>query len=492
MKDNSTIKLKKEVLGLNRRNQEYVRPFNSKSAKIIADNKIYTKRVLKKDLIQTPEVYKLIRTKKQLEFLDWDSLPKSFVIKPNAGTGGNGIIVFYGKKKGKYEWIRPNGTTMTQRDIILHIEGILEGRFSMGSGNDIAIIEERIKTDPLLKQYSYKGVPDVRIICFNLVPVMAMLRLPTRRSNGTANLHSGAICTGIDIGTGITTYSMHMKPNSLISDTYEIIDSTLDLKENKSLSGIQIPQWNTLLEIALKCQKVTGLGYLGVDIALDTDKGPVVFEINARPGLGIQVANQAGLRWRLEKVKDVKIKSIKHGIRVAKSLFGGEVEESIEAISGRKVVNIIERIYVYDKKADRSKLEKYKDSKRELVKAYMDTGVLTSRIDSKLANRIGYLNDHKHFEKYGIPMKFESFKDAQDFIDKNEQEIITNTDIKRLAKIVENGEIKVRPVFDIPIKIEDKIKITEFISTEISDFSQLVIIGKSDLAGYLIDTSNTF
>ena len=208
----------KDILGLNRRNQEYVRPYNPPSAKKIADNKIITKKILSKEGIKTPEVYKLIRNKKQLEFLDWDSLPKSFVIKPNKGTGGNGIIVFYGKKTGEYSWIRPNEKIMTQRDIILHIENILEGRFSMGSKKDIAIIEERVKTDPLLKQYSYKGVPDIRIICFNGIPIMAMTRLPTKRSNGTANLHSGAICTGIDIGTGITTYSMHMNPNSIMSD----------------------------------------------------------------------------------------------------------------------------------------------------------------------------------------------------------------------------------------------------------------------------------
>ena len=486
------IKQNREILGLNRRNQEYVRPYNPPSSKTIADNKIYTKRLLKKELIQTPEVYKLIRTKKQLEFLDWESLPKSFVIKPNQGTGGNGILVFYGKKKGKWEWIRPNGTTMTKRDIILHIENILEGRFSMGAKNDIAIIEERIKTDSLLKQYSYRGVPDIRIICFNQVPVMAMLRLPTRRSNGTANLHSGAICTGIDIGTGITTYSMHMKPKSIFSDTYELIDSTLDLKENKALSGIQIPLWNELLEIALKCQKVSKLGYIGVDIALDAEKGPVVFEINARPGLGIQVANQAGLRWRLEKIKDVKIKSIKHGIRVAKNLFGGEIEESIEAISGRKVLNITEKVYIYDKSADISKLEKYKDTKREQVKAYMDTGVLTSRIDSKLANRIGYINAHKEFDRLNIPKRFDNFKDAQEYIDKYEKAICDSREIKRLAKIVEDGEIKVRPVFDIPIKISDKIKIAEFISTQSSDILYPIAIGRADLTGYLIDTTDTF
>ncbi len=485
-------RISKEVLGLNRRNQEYVRPYNPPSAKSIADNKILTKRILRKESIQTPEVYKLIRTKKQLEFLDWDSLPKSFVIKPNKGTGGSGIIVFYGKKKGETAWIRPNGQNMTQRDITLHIENILEGRFSMGSKNDIAIIEERIKTDPLLKQYSYKGVPDIRLICFNQVPVMAMLRLPTRRSNGTANLHSGAICTGIDIGTGITTYSMHMKSNTFMSDTYELIDSTMDLKENKQLSGVQIPNWNNLLEIALKCQRASGLGYIGVDIALDAEKGPVVFEINARPGLGIQVANQAGLRWRLEKVKDLKIKGIKHGIRVAKNLFGGEVEESIEAISGRKVLNITERISLYHKGTDVSDKRKLKDAKRENVKAFMDTGILTSRIESKLLSRMGYLNTIKELRALNIPDRFENFKEAQDFIDRNEKDILKDENIKRLAKVIEDGKIRVRPVFEVAVRLSDSIKVTEFILTETEENIYPVIIGRAVLSGYLIDTSNTF
>jgi alpha-L-glutamate ligase-like protein len=481
----------KDILGLNRRNQEYVRPYNPPSAKKIADNKIITKKILSKEGINSPEVYKLIRNKEQLEFLDWDSLPKSFVIKPNKGTGGNGIIVFYGKKTGEYSWIRPNERIMSQRDIILHIENILEGRFSMGSKKDTAIIEERVKTDPLLKQYSYKGVPDIRIICFNGIPIMAMTRLPTKRSNGTANLHSGAICTGIDIGTGITTYSMHMDPNSIMSDTYVLIEKTIDLKQNKILSGIQIPNWNDLLEIALKCQKASGLGYIGVDIALDKDKGPVVFEINARPGLGIQVANQAGLRWRLEKAKGLDVKSIKHGLRLGKNLFGGEVEESIESISGRKVVNIVEKINVYHKPAVSMKKRKQKIKvDKEITNTFMDTGVLTSRISSSLANRIGFRNATKYYKEIDLPKNFNTFKEAQEYIDSKGKDIVKHEDILRLAKVVEEGKINIRPVIEITVKISGEVKDIEVIITD--DIIYPLVVGRSELSGYLVDTTKTF
>jgi alpha-L-glutamate ligase-like protein len=476
-----------QILGLNRRNQEYVRPYNSPAAKRIADNKVKTKRILAKYGVKTPEVYKLIRGKKQLEFLDWDSLPKSFVIKPNQGTGGNGIIVFYGKKKGETAWIRPSGEIMTKRDIILHIENILEGRYSMGNRSDIAIIEERVNNHPFLKQFSYKGVPDIRVICFNNVPIMAMTRLPTKRSNGTANLHSGAICTGIDIATGITTYSMHNIDNkTLMSDTYEMIDSTLDLQENKTLSGIQIPFWEEILEIALKCQKASGLGYIGVDIALDRDKGPVVFELNARPGLGIQVANQAGLRWRLEKVKGLDIKSIKHGIRVAKNIFGGEIEESIEAISGRKVINIKEKILAYYKDTDFSK----KNIKKEAVTSFADTGVLTSRINYSLASRLGYLQAIKFFNGLEIPKNLNSFTEAEELIDKYSEKITNHPDIKRMAIVTEDDNINVRPVITVTVKISGQQRELDMIITK--NTITPVILGSKDLKGYLIDTSKTF
>lgn len=475
----------KKILGLNRRNQEYIRPYNPPSAKNIADNKILTKKVLAKEGIKTPEVYKVIRNKKQLQFLDWESLPKSFVVKPNKGTGGNGIIVFYGKRKKETSWIRPSGEVMNKRDIILHIENILEGRFSMGSKTDSAIIEERVKTDPLLKQYSYRGVPDIRVICFNNVPIMAMTRLPTKRSNGTANLHSGAICTGIDISTGITTYSMQMNSKSLLSDTYENIETTTDLKVNKKLSGIQIPYWDEILRIALVCQKASNLGYVGVDIALDREKGAVVFELNARPGLGIQVANQTGLRWRLEKVRGLEIKSIKHGIRVAKNLFGGEVEESIEAISGRKVLNINEKILLYY-----NKQEDKKKPKREACTAFMDTGVLTSRISKNVANRIGFLSTVKFFNSLDIPNKFNSLREAQEYIDENIKKLTEDENILRIAKTVEEDGIIIRPVVSVRVKISGEKKNFEMIITD--DITYPVVVGRTDLKGYLIDTSKTF
>ncbi len=482
------------VLGINERNQKYIRVYNSKKAKQIADSKLQTKRILSNHNINTPTLYKVIRTKKQLEFLDWSSLPNSFVLKPNKGTGGNGIIVFFGKKKGKDEWIRPDGKTMTKEHIRLHIENILEGRFSMGETPDIALVEERVKNTPEIKPYTYKGVPDVRVIVFNNVPIMAMLRLPTKRSNGTANLHSGAICVGIDMASGVTMEGMYLKPNPIIEDTYSFTNTTLDLDNNIPLTGITIPYWNKILEIAVQCQNITKLGYIGVDIALDKEKGPIVFEVNARPGLGIQVANNDSLKTRLERVKGLNIKNIEHGIRTSKTLFGGKVEKEIEQLSGKKVVNLVEKVSIYyTNKTKRTKRKKLKQiSKREIVSALLDTGIQTSRIDWSLAATIGFFDALNYFLTFRTPDKFETFLDAQEYIDKNEEKFKAHKDIERLAKITQGGQIVVRPVIKATVKISGEVKEIEFVVGNRADMIYPVLIGRKELSEYLIDPSKTF
>ncbi|WKZ31422.1 MAG: sugar-transfer associated ATP-grasp domain-containing protein [Candidatus Dojkabacteria bacterium] len=473
----------KEVLGINRRNQNYIRAFNPPSARGKADNKLTTKKILNQVGIKTPELYKVIRSKQQLKFFDWNSLPKSYVIKPNRGSQGSGIIVFYGQKKNSLEWIRPSGQTMDPHEISLHMEKILDGRLSMGNRKDIVIIEDRIRTHSELKRYSYKGVPDIRLIVFNRVPIMAMVRLPTRRSDGKANLHAGAICAGIDIASGVTTNAMHLRKQPLIEDTYEDLEFTLDQNPPLPLRGIKIPFWEEILQIAVKCQEVSGLGYLGVDIVIDQEHGPMVLELNARPGLGIQTANKTGLRARLERVAGLQIKSNKHGIRVAKSLFGGEVEEEIEVISGKRVVNLVEKVNVYHSEhAD----------KKELVSAMLDTGITTSRIDEGLASRLGFTDALKSFSEHKPPREFGSFTEAQQYIDAHEEEITSHPQILRLAKISEDGKINVKPVISLEIKVAGERRAMDFVVSTQSDMLYPVLIGRAELKSYLIDASKTF
>jgi alpha-L-glutamate ligase-like protein len=113
----------------------------------------------------------------------------------------------------------------------------------------------------------YQGVPDVRIIIFLGVPVMAMLRLPTRTSGGKANLHQGAIGVGIDLASGATLKGVSRQ---------EIVGEHPDT--GHSLQGLVIPHWETLLDIAARCHELAGLGYLGVDLVLDQDRGPLLLK----------------------------------------------------------------------------------------------------------------------------------------------------------------------------------------------------------------------
>ncbi|MBU1291941.1 hypothetical protein KKH07_00390 [Patescibacteria group bacterium] len=357
-----------QILGMNARILAYMRPSNSLRAIRIADNKLIAKKILKKNGLPVAQTHSIIKNIHELKNFDWTSLPNTFTLKPNRGLGGEGILIVYARRKRyPYPWIKADKKIVEIKDLESHILNILEGTYSLTNLPDIAFFEERIRLLKLFKPYSYRGIPDIRILIYNSVPIMAELRLPTKESSGKANLHLGGIGTGIDMGTGITTTAI--QKDRII----EYVPGT-----RLPLRGIQIPEWKEILRLAIHAQQITKIGFLGIDIAIDREKGPVILELNTRPGLSIQIANMFPLNERLRRVKGLKVKTINKGVKIAQDLFGGEIEEELEEISGRKVIGINEPIEILD--ADKIKHQ---------TMAKVDTGAYRTTICSSLAKELG-------------------------------------------------------------------------------------------------------
>jgi alpha-L-glutamate ligase-like protein len=357
------------ILGLNARTQLFSYQVNSARGKKTADSKIQTQRVLKKAQVLSPVIYRKFRKPQDVFAFKWESLPDKFALKPSRGMGGEGIIVVKKKSVDGVSWITTQKTKVTVNDLKLHTLDILEGAYSMGNIPDVAFIQEYVGRHNVFRKYAYRGTPDIRIIVFNKVPVMAMLRLPTKESGGRANLHQGAVGVGVDIATGITTKAIwhgdqiHYKPDT-----------------SRKLRGIKIPLWTTCLETAVKAQTASGLGYCGVDIVLHPEKGPMVLELNAQPGLQIQLANMTGLKKRLERVEDLEVRDAEHGVKIAKALFAERFLDRVKAEEGIKTINVWETVKVVDGLG-----------KRVDVLAKIDTGAWRSSIDRQTAVDLGLL-----------------------------------------------------------------------------------------------------
>ncbi|MBI3043280.1 MAG: alpha-L-glutamate ligase-like protein [Betaproteobacteria bacterium] len=278
------------VMGINQRNGDYTLIYNSRARYPLVDDKILTKELAARAGVAVPELYGVVEIQREVRHLpQLLERHRDFVVKPARGSQGDGIIVVTWHSRALYRVA--DGSTLDEEELCFHVSNVLSGIYSLGGQIDKALIEYRVNFDPVFEAITYRGVPDVRIIVLLGVPVMAMVRLPTRLSGGKANLHQGAIGTGVDMATGKT-----------LNAVWRSAVVTEHPDTGNPVAGIQIPKWDTLLDMAARSYELTGLGYQGIDIVLDRDKGPLILELNARPGLAIQIANQAGLRTRLEAV----------------------------------------------------------------------------------------------------------------------------------------------------------------------------------------------
>ncbi|UDQ98705.1 alpha-L-glutamate ligase-like protein [Lentisphaerota bacterium WC36G] len=281
------------LISMNERNLNYIMRYNDRSLYSLVDDKTNIKKSAPLFDINCPKLIAIIEYQHEVSnFLDYIENYNTFVIKPSCGSGGRGILVI--KNREGNTFFKTDGEKIELYEIKRHIANTISGLYSLGGKIDKALIEECVEFSDIFAKYSYQGVPDVRIITFKGFPVMAMLRAATAESKGRANLHQGAIGIGIDIKTGKALQAVQKN---------RVISVHPDTKAQ--LRDIKIPMWREHLKIATTAFDCTKLGYLGVDIVLDKNHGPMLLEVNARPGLAIQIANNYGLRKRLQQIESL-------------------------------------------------------------------------------------------------------------------------------------------------------------------------------------------
>ncbi len=417
-----------DILGLNARNMLY-EPLNSRSATRFGTSKLRAKNFLAKHGITVARLFAKISSLEELQEFDWNTCGPSFVIKPANGSAGKGVMVIKRKKKGEAVWIDLEEKIYTREDLILHGRNILEGEYSTWGSLPIILVEERVPVHPDLEQYVQMGTPDVRVIVFNKIPVMAMIRIPTKASGGRANLHQGAIALGIDLGTGETTYG--------VSGGNQILDSFP--QTTIKTSGIKIPYWTDVLKTAVRSANATGFVYMGADVFVHPEKGPMIAELNRAPGLSIQLANRAGLRRRLERIEEIEARSVSHAVKIAQSLFT-ETVTSAELEGERTIVAPKETITIFDD-----------NDKPHDVEALMNTGRFRSAIAIAKAKELG-------------------LTDESDLLWRQEEE----------------GEGKV-PVVEVKFKLKHRVITTQMVITKkLTAVKHDVEIGRKDMGGFLI------
>lgn len=311
------------VLGLNERNCEFIMRLNPRRFYPRVDDKALTKQLALAAGMAVPELYGIIDNQREVRrFAAIVADRESFVVKPAQGSGGDGILVVTGRSRRKRDAYRlSSGVLISEAEIEHHISNIVSGQYSLSGNPDKALIEYCVQFDPVFAEVSYQGVPDIRVIVYRGYPAMAMVRLPTRASDGKANLHQGAVGAGVDMSLGETL-------TGVLNN--HLVDEHPDT--GALIAGLRIPQWDFILRSSARGYEVTGLGYLGVDMVIDSQLGPLILEMNARPGLNIQIANRTGLAGRIARIDELYDPDIKPAgrARIARREFPVARQTSIK------------------------------------------------------------------------------------------------------------------------------------------------------------------
>lgn len=283
---------RRRVVGINRRNLQLVYPNNPRRHYPFADDKLLAKARFAEAGVPTPETLAVCDGLYAVNgVVDGLRGRGGFVVKPATGSGGAGILVVGDWDGAAGAWRRAGGRTLTPAALRRHLADLVFGVHS-GLLEDRAFVEARVVPHALFAGLWADGLCDVRVITLRGEPAMAMIRVPTAMSGGRANLHRGGLGIALDLASGRTTRALHRgRPVARHPES------------GAALLGLEVPGWPALLEVAARAARAVPLGYLGVDVVVDHARGPLILEINARPGLEIQNVHGAGLWPEVERLE---------------------------------------------------------------------------------------------------------------------------------------------------------------------------------------------
>lgn len=300
------------ILSMNERNLNYIKKLNSASSINLADDKVETKLFLEERWISVPKTLAIISTKKQLAEFEISSIKEDFfVIKPVFWSKWQGILIV----ENLQDWTYKIWEEIVSEDFLNdHMTDILNWDFSLNYWMDKILIEEKLIAWNWFEKFCNFGLADIRMIVYNLVPVAAMVRMPTALSGWKANLAQGWLGLGIEVGSWII--------NTLYIN-WKVYTKEFPMPY-AHLKWFEIPFWDEILLASSQTQFFVNLWYLALDWVI-TETWPKILEINARAWLEIQNVCLLPLKNRLDKIKDLKITEAEKWVELAKSLFSAKV-----------------------------------------------------------------------------------------------------------------------------------------------------------------------
>jgi len=131
-------RVRREALGLNRRNQEFLLRLNPPHLVGLVDHKVQTKEVLSRHGLPVPQTFGRYTRHRELPELAREAEHRAqFVIKPARGAGGEGVMVITGRRDDRL--VKASGAVLRWGDLIAHAADIIAGAFSLSQARDEAV-----------------------------------------------------------------------------------------------------------------------------------------------------------------------------------------------------------------------------------------------------------------------------------------------------------------------------------------------------------------